>query len=284
MVGSWTLQLIMSFVPTFFAYIFSFFFVLKAHARLQHGIQIWYFWFLIMYVLLVIAVGSSTIAMISKFAQDPMHVFEVVEGKMPDATHFYLSFIPVQWVTHPHAMLRVTQLAKFLGFRITCSEEQAKALVEPEGQDYHGIGSRNARNSFNLVLVVVFCSLTPLINLLGFVNFLVCRLCYGYLIPFAETRKPDLGGAFWVTNLMNIQRCLSMYIVLMAGVLCYRVTSTSWPCIIAASSMIYWYKSFAKFQDAFQWEAMSFEDIAEALPGSSKRSQATYSQTELLEA
>merc|ERR1719386_240178 len=76
-------------------------------------------------------------------------------------------------------------------------------------------------------------------NVFGFIELVLCRLIYGYLVVFAETQKPDLGGAFWVTNLRNVQRCVPVYIFLMSGVLCFR--DRTWgPCIISAASYIYW--------------------------------------------
>lgn len=61
MMGSLALQLFISLVPTFFVYIFLFCFILKAQACLQHRFLNWYFWFQVVSVLLVKAVGSSII-------------------------------------------------------------------------------------------------------------------------------------------------------------------------------------------------------------------------------
>merc|ERR1719386_121197 len=166
-------------------------------------------------------------------------------------------------------MLRTAPLGKFLFFRTLYGDETAKQMAEPEDQDYYGIESRSARHSFLLALVLVFCTLTPLINLLGFINFFVCRLVYGYLIPFAEIKKPDLGGAFWVTNLMNVQRTMVIFIFLMTGVLCFRYEISPWPCMISAASGIFWYISFSRFQGAFRWESLCLEDLAE-LPTAKK--------------
>merc|ERR1740138_287218 len=59
LVNALALQLFIAFVPTFFVLIFSNFFVLKAEAWLQHKIQDWYYYFQVIFVLLVTAVGSS---------------------------------------------------------------------------------------------------------------------------------------------------------------------------------------------------------------------------------
>eukprot|EP00913_Durusdinium_trenchii_P011416 g10721.t1 len=53
------LTIFMSFLPTFLVMIFSACFTMKANAWEQHHIQQWYFYFLVVYVLLVTAVGTS---------------------------------------------------------------------------------------------------------------------------------------------------------------------------------------------------------------------------------
>merc|ERR1719420_1665987 len=99
-------------------------------------------------------------------------------------------------------LLRYVPLSKFLGFRkIFDDEEDARAKAEPEDQDYYGLGSRSARFTINMVIGIVYSTLSPTVALLACMNFFCCRVFYGYLIPFAETKKPDLGGVFWVTKL-----------------------------------------------------------------------------------
>lgn len=260
MMGSLVLQLLMSLAPKLLVKIFSFSFLIKARAWLQLRVQIWYFWFLVVYVMLTTAVGSSLIESLDEVAQHPAVIFYLLASTMPYATHFYLNFVPLNWVSHAQALLRPVQFFKFEAFKALYGEELGKELSEPEDQDYYGIGSRCARHSFFLALVLVYCQLTPLIIALGIVNFVVIRVVYGYLITYAEVRKPDLGGVFWVTDLRNIQRCMPIYIVLMSGVLLAR-DATKWPCLIAGSSFLYWYRSYSRFPSTFRWESLCMENL-----------------------
>ena len=100
-------------------------------------------------------------------------------------------------------------------------EEDALKAAEPEDQDYYGIGSRSARFTINMGLGIVYGTLCPPMNLLCWLNFFFCRLFYGYLIPFAETKKPDLGGPFWVEQLKHLFVGNIPYCIVMCGVL-YR--------------------------------------------------------------
>merc|ERR1719410_33657 len=111
-------------------------------------------------------------------------------------------------------MLRTSNLAKFKIWSTIYGEAIAVKKAEPEDQDYYGLGSRSARFTFMLTLSLAFCSLSPLITILGFVNFWMCRKVYGYLCVFSETKKPDLGGAFFVDQLRNVTEGMFIYIIL----------------------------------------------------------------------
>lgn len=283
MVGSLAMQLFVSFVPTFLVMIFCMCFKLKAEAFLQHRIQEYYFYFQVVFIMLVTAVGSSLAATIKVLSEKPLYIFQLLATTLPFSTHFYLNFIPLQWVTHVQGTLRIVQLFKFKSFSVMYDETVAKRMSEPEDQDYYGIGSRSARQSFFVALCLVFCSLSPLILPLGFINCLICRLVYGYLVTFAESKKPDLGGPFWVTQLTQVMQSMFLYIILMVGVLMVR-SSTKWPSVIAALSFVYMFVAYYRFSRAFQWETLSLNEMqafAGDDGGTATATRSTYEQPEL---
>merc|ERR1719171_1212181 len=110
-------------------------------------------------------------------------------------------------------------------FRRMYDDETARGMSEPEDQDYYGIGSRSCRMSINLCIGIIYGTLSPPINLLAFVEFLVCRVIYGYLLPFAESRKADLGGVFWVQSLRHVFVGNLIYCFVMTGVLFGRAAN-----------------------------------------------------------
>merc|ERR1719195_1035611 len=112
-------------------------------------------------------------------------------------------------------LTRYFPLIKYQAFSKIYGEEDARGMAEPEDQDYYGIGSRSARFTINMVIAIVFGTLCPWISPLAFINFAACRLYYGYLIPFAETKKPDLGGVFWVHMLKHLHIGSLIYILVM---------------------------------------------------------------------
>merc|ERR1719284_1308658 len=260
LVNAIALQLVIGFVPTFFMIIFSKFFCVKSGSLLQHKIQVWYYYFQVIFVLLVTAIGSSLLDTMEELAEDPTSIVYLLASSLPLATHFYLNFLPLQWVTHAQNMLRLSNWFKFKAFSTLFGNAVAVKMAEPEDQDYYGLGSRSARFTFMLTLTLSFCSLSPLITILGFINFWVCRKCYGYLCVFCETRKPDLGGFFYVSQITHVSQGLFIYIILMTGVLLEREL-TMWPGLICASGLIFQYLSYTRFKNSFRWENLCFEDL-----------------------
>jgi hypothetical protein len=212
------------------------------------------------FVLLITAVGSSLWDTMLTLANHPTLIFALLAERLPSATHFYLNYMVMQWVVHAMNLTRYINLLKFKALCLTCEEQRAKELSEPEDQDYYGMGARSARFTFNLVVALVYCSLCPLITVVTGVNFVICRVVYGYLLVFAEGRKPDLGGAFWVTQLKHIQCGLFLYVFLMVGVLSSRA-ATIGPTVVVAPAFIFLMRSYARFHSAFEWEILPFEEM-----------------------
>merc|ERR1719210_175965 len=119
-------------------------------------------------------------------------------------------------------MMRYVPLAKFKAFSALYEEADAKKMAEPEDQDYFGIGARSVQWTTVLGIGIIFGTLSPTVNLWCWLNFIVARLAYGYNIPFAETKKPDLGGIFFVKCLNQLFIINLIYCILMTGVLLRR--------------------------------------------------------------
>jgi len=275
------LQIMVGFLPTILLLIFRSFFILKADAWSQTRLQKWYFWFQVVFVILITAIGDSVVEFTTTIFTDPIAVFGMLAETMPHATHFYMNFLVLQWTTHAMNLLRYVPLSKFLGFRNIFEEEEARAKAEPEDQDYYGLGSRSARFTINMVIGIVYSTLSPTVALLACMNFACCRLFYGYLIPFAETKKPDLGGIFWVTSLEHVFIGNCIYCVLMTGVLFGRAP-TGTPGIMVAPTIFYVLWSLGRFKEAFSWENLPFEVVAEPTEVKKRPMAGEYIQPELV--
>jgi len=274
------LQFMVAMLPTFLVLILSNFFTLKSMAYLQHKIQIWYFWFQVVFVILATAVGQNFMGFVNTLIEDPLATFGVLAETMPYATHFYMNYLVLQWLSHTMNFTRYVPLIKYKGFSQIFSEADAKKMAEPEDQDYYGIGGRSARWATVMAIGLVFGTLSPPINLLCFINFAFCRVVYGYLLCFAETRKPDLGGVYWVTLLRHFFMGGIIYTILMIGVFLHRAANYG-PAIIAAPSLAWVLVSKARF-DKYSWEKLPVHELVQSKSSKQRPDMGQYVQPELL--
>jgi hypothetical protein len=254
------LQIMVAFLPTLLVLIFNNFFILKAAAFAQHKIQVWYFAFQVVFVILAAAVGQDCMTFTRTLFTEPTAIFGVLATTMPYSTHFFMNFMTIQWATHAMVLMRYVILSKFKLFSQLFDEAKAKQMAEPEDQDYFGIGSRMARWCITMCVCIVYGTLCPPMNILGLLTFKLMRAFYGYLIPFAETRKPDLGGVFFVTALRQLFTAQYIYVTLMAGVLWYRAAS-SIPGSVVSLGIVYTYFGAKKFDTSLQWEKLPITDV-----------------------
>eukprot|EP00747_Dinoflagellata_sp_TGD_P136968 gnl/TRDRNA2_/TRDRNA2_175612_c0_seq1.p1 gnl/TRDRNA2_/TRDRNA2_175612_c0~~gnl/TRDRNA2_/TRDRNA2_175612_c0_seq1.p1 ORF type:complete len:976 (+),score=209.99 gnl/TRDRNA2_/TRDRNA2_175612_c0_seq1:179-2929(+) len=288
--SSAALLVMMSILPTLLMLIFKHFFTLKANAWAQHRLQAWYFWFLLFFVVLVTAIGSSLAGTFEQLAESPMKIFDLLAHSLPLATHFYLNYLVLQWGTHALNLLRYVPLFKYLAFSKVWNADIAKEMAEPEDQAFYGIGSRSAQLNNAMIMTVIFCSLCPFMTVVAFINFGIARLVYGYLMIYAETRKPDLGGVFWVSALKNLQGCLLIYIMLMIGVNHRNGKpigdSGFGPGWLTAMILPYYFYAFYRFS-RLRFEQLPFEEAVEAGKKEDKQrrkaTRDTYMQPELVD-
>jgi len=233
------LTVMMSMLPTLLMVIFTSFFPATSGGIGQKWVQQYYFWALILFVLLITAVGVDLPETLGRLITSPHSIFTLLAEKMPGATHFYLTYTAFQSVTLTMNLTRYMNLVKFIIYSRSSSPQRAYELSEPEDQAYYGIGARSARTSLFLATGLVFGTICPLMNFVVFFTFAVCRLVYGYLIPYAETKKNDLGGLHWVKQLEHVNLSLLIYITMMTGILLIQAES-KWPAFVAACSFLWW--------------------------------------------
>jgi hypothetical protein len=273
------LTIMMSMLPTFLVWVFQATYTLKADRWAQIQIQIYYFWFLVLFVLLTTSVGSNLTATLSTLAESPFEVFSLLAEMMPVTTHFYLNYVILQPVTHAMNLMRYINLTKFIIFRKYVDEDKAHEMAEPEDQDYYGIGSRSARFALMLLIGLVFGTICPLMNLVTLYNFICCRFIYGYLIPFQENRKDDMGGVHWCIQINHMQLGLLIYLVMMTGILAERAETLA-PCIISACSFLWWAIMYRYFHSTLRWEKLPYVEIVKDYKPMS--TNAVYEQPELV--
>merc|ERR550537_2161285 len=114
------------FLPTILLLIFRAFFTLKADAWAQKRLQTSYFWFQIVFVVLVTAIGGSVVEFTKTIFFDPLALPDLLGETMPGATHFYMNFLVLQWVTHAMNLTRWAVLGKYVAFRQLYDQEESR--------------------------------------------------------------------------------------------------------------------------------------------------------------
>jgi hypothetical protein len=261
MMASSILTCMTGFVPGILVSIFRCY-ALKFKSRVQLHIHVWYYYFLIVFVLFVTVLGNSLIDTVLYVVATPHSIVHRLAVNLPKASHFYLTFLVVQTFFYGLGLLRPGQLWRYTGYLKVCEEEEARKLADPDNDAYNEMGFRSAMFSFNLVIALVFCSITPLISVVALGSFVLARIFFGYLIVFAEPTLPDIGGEFWYLQLRQTQQGLFIYIVLMSAILAHK--SSSWiPPIIALSTLVYFIPQYNEFRRGFKrWDLLPLEDIA----------------------
>jgi hypothetical protein len=252
--------------------IFHSFFSLKSAVWGQKLLQSVYFVFNVIFTLLITAVvgalsnypGGQMQAALA-IVDNPLSIPGLLAQSMPSFSQFYIDFLCVRWTQHCLQLTRYVVLMKFLFFRYLYGEEMALDLAEPEDQDFYGMGARYARASLDVMVWLVFCTISPVIGLAALVNTVISRTCYGYLLIYAETRKHDLGGPFFVSCLHQVHCGLLIYIILMTGVIAVKSDAHGKaPFLMAASCGIFLACSYWRFCGKFCWLNLPFIEVVSA--------------------
>jgi len=274
-------MIMVAMLPTFLLLIFKMCFSLTAAAFAQLKLQRWYFWFQMLFLVFIAAVGRDFMAF-AKLLATPTDLIRELADTLPTSTHFFMNYFTLAYMTKAMVLFRHTPLMKYLAASRIWPPEEAKKLAEPEDQDYYGLGGRMARFTIFLAIGIIYGTMSPPINVIAFILFAEIRLSYGWLLPFAETKKCSLGGEFFVTALVHIQMANVIYGFVMSGILLRR-SETNWPCYLSLLATIFVIGSLLKFVGKFQWYSMPMEKMVEKTgkPVKTKALEGDYRQPSL---
>jgi len=262
----------MAYLPLMLMLLIRQFMTLKSGGWAQLKLQNRYFIFLVVYVVFITTIGVSIQRTIGEIIAHPGNIIPLLAASLPSASHFYLNYVLIGWFTVAVEMLRWWQCAVYLVYKhcFHLDEETARAMGEPEDQDGQGMGSRWAKVALIVVLAIVFSSIMPLITFFALVFFLLCNTFFGYLLVYAETKKPDMGGAFWIVSLKHTLFALVLYVALMVGMLSAQGKAAKYPSALASSMFVVLFFAWQRLGQ-YNWEILPFENIAEWDHGETKR-------------
>jgi len=256
------LNFFMAMMPSFLMFVVRRFLSVESGGKAQLKLQGWYFSFQVIFVLLVTTIGRSFILRVEQIVKDWTSIFELLAQTLPDASHFYLNYFVFGWVTACLELLRAANLAKYLAFRAVTTPEEAREWSEPENQDSYGIGARMASVALMASTALVYCTCSPVITIVAWVYFTLCRLVYTYLLVFAETKKPDQGGHPWVVALNHTLVGLAIFVVLAVGVL-FKRAGASYPALATCPALLAIWVGHRRLENMV-WRTLPFEAVAKA--------------------
>ncbi|CAE7757141.1 unnamed protein product [Symbiodinium necroappetens] len=259
------LKMFMAFLPTLLMAIISNVLTLKAGTWAQLKLQDWYFSFQVVFVLLVTAIVGTILDVLAKVLAHPGEVIYLLADALPGFSNFYINYLMLGCLLHVFDLLRFVQLAKYLLARFARGDNdpsEARKASEPEDQDSDGMGARMAKITLHIVVASVFASCCPLILIFAWLYCTIGSLSYGYLLIYAETKKPDMGGSFWVKSLRHLFAGLAIYVLLMVGLLSRACGPSREAPLVAALALLALGLGFHRFS-ALSWETLPFEAIVE---------------------
>eukprot|EP00450_Noctiluca_scintillans_P011700 CAMPEP_0194488636 /NCGR_PEP_ID=MMETSP0253-20130528/8484_1 /TAXON_ID=2966 /ORGANISM="Noctiluca scintillans" /LENGTH=737 /DNA_ID=CAMNT_0039329027 /DNA_START=128 /DNA_END=2338 /DNA_ORIENTATION=+ len=252
--GAYILIGVMSFVPTVLMHIFKAFFRLRANQWMQVTLQKYYFWYMVFFSVLVTTIDKGLWEYLWQTAYDPQQLYMALAVNVPRCSNFYMSFIVAHYVTHCLNLTRYSPTIKYLLYRLALNPPDAADKAEPEDQDYYGFGGRSARASLVFTIALMYSILSPMIVPVAMIEFALHHLVYSYLLVYAETRKPDLGGVFFVQQLVDVQWALLLFILTMFSILMIRARSNG-PVILCFFCLFIAGEGYRRFV-TFTWEVL----------------------------
>jgi len=256
------LTIMVSLLPWCFGFVARNFFPLKDEGQFQDVIQRWGFIFQTVFVILVPAIGSSLTEFVERVARSPLSVFSILSSTMPNSTHFYMNYMVLQMTFQVLNLWRYMNLARYFTFRALFPPNEARKYSEPEDQDYCGIGNRCANFVLFFNIGIVFGTICPFIIIEAFIMFAFCRLTYGYLLPYAETIKPDVGGHFWEKQMCHLLLGLGIYCILMSGVFLQYAPNVTCGLISLPTIVYVWY-CYQCYQTDYNWKSLPWDHLLE---------------------
>eukprot|EP00927_Polykrikos_kofoidii_P038667 TRINITY_DN33081_c0_g1_i1.p1 TRINITY_DN33081_c0_g1~~TRINITY_DN33081_c0_g1_i1.p1 ORF type:complete len:982 (-),score=173.62 TRINITY_DN33081_c0_g1_i1:88-3033(-) len=255
------LNLVMHVLPACIMWIVGRCLYLESDSHTQVITYSMYFWLQVLFVIFLYSIGTSLLHFVLEVVQSPPSLLFVTADTLPYESHFFMNFMVSQCASHAVPLLRLDVL--FASFRHLVHHPQpadAAKLSEPEGQAWNGIGVRASRITLIFAVGLIYCLICPPLVVLTIIALFLCQIVYGFLLPYAENKKTDLGGAIFVRQLDDILGVSAIFCFLMTGVLYIRADGAI-PSYIAGAGFLRAIWSWHKFARSHFWRRLPFAKV-----------------------
>lgn len=253
------LKMFMTIMPNILMIIIKTFFSLKAGTWAQYRLQGWYYGFQVIFVVLAPALGRVGWWTVACFLDNPVGTVQALE-LMPQASHFYLSYMILGWSGTLVFALRPIVVMRYHIFRAVLGHENALLHAQNEHPAFFGTGVRMAKAVAMMTVALVFCICSPPICVFSLVYFAINRRVFMFLLLHAEVKRPDLGGSYWVRAMEQMFFALLLFVFVMFAILLARAKGRA-PAYVALGSLTALYWLWSRFR-RFEWLTLPLDQIA----------------------
>lgn len=245
------LNLFMALLP----YILDFLSRLRGHLLerdVDRSVQNMLFYFQLVFVLLVAALGQSALIILVEFARSPGHIVGAVGLVLPKVSNFYVSYLILQLAVLAFRLLFVFSLYEWW------ANNKSENLTEKLRVPLETWGVKYARWTIILVIALVYSSIAPIVLPLAFCVFALGYAVHSYEIVFVSEAPFEVGGLNLPVATHHVQIGLAVHQFLMIALLAMR-GSRSW--VLVAPLPLLNYAFFDYCRATFKVRFLPLEDI-----------------------
>lgn len=172
--------------------------------EVENYVQGYYFWFRIIQVFLVAALGSTASSILMQIYANPSSSTTILAKRLPGASNFYFSYLVVQGLNES-AFVLLNVYGLFLKCVLTrfLDDTPRKRLRRQKGCFEISIATVSATCSSLLVIALCYAPAAPLMLCFAALAFTMFYLAYRYNLHFTAIPVANTGGKLYVRALQH---------------------------------------------------------------------------------
>lgn len=173
-------------------------------AEVENHLHSYYFWFRIVQVFLVAALGSTASSLLAQIYSDPSSTTTILAKRLPSASNFYLSYLVVQGFSESaFVLLNLSGLFSRCILTRVLDDTPRKKSRRRKGAFEMSVGTVLATASSLLTIALCYAPAAPLMLCFAAVAFAMFYLAYRYNLLFTVDPVADTKGRLYVRALKH---------------------------------------------------------------------------------
>jgi hypothetical protein len=237
-------------------YILTFLSRLRGHLLerdVDRSVQNMLFYFLLIFVLLVAALGQSVLIILVEFARSPERIVGAVGLVLPKVSNFYISYLILQLA------ILAFRLMYFYGLYVWLSSKKSTIPHEWLRMPLESWGVKYARWSIILVIALVYSTIAPIVLPLAVCVFALGYAVHSYEVVFVAEAPFEIGGLNMPIATTHVHIGLAVHQFLMIALLVMH-GSRSWMFVAPLPVINYAFWDYCRA--TFKVRFLPLEDIA----------------------